>query len=55
MLGNVVLKKDAVGQIMPDKSKSANKIDGIAALLNSLGIDIRISANGGIQTQSMAI
>ena len=55
MLGNVVIKKDAVGQIMPDKSKSSNKIDGIAALLNAIGIDIRISANGGIQTEAMAL
>jgi len=55
MLGNVVIKKDAVGQIMPDKSKSNNKIDGIAALLNCIGVDIRMNANGMIQTDAMAI
>jgi phage terminase large subunit-like protein len=55
MIGNVVLKKDPVGQIMPDKSKSQNKIDGIAAVLNALAVDIRINANGSIQTESMAI
>jgi phage terminase large subunit-like protein len=55
MIGNVVLKKDPVGQIMPDKSKSQNKIDGIAAVLNALAVDIRVNANGSIQTESMAI
>jgi phage terminase large subunit-like protein len=55
MIGNVVIKKDAVGQIMPDKSKSSNKIDGIAALLNCIGVDIRMNANGMIQTDAMAI
>jgi phage terminase large subunit-like protein len=55
MMGNVVLKKDAVGQIMPDKSKSQYKIDGIAALVNCKAIDLRMDANGQIETQSMAI
>jgi phage terminase large subunit-like protein len=55
MMGNVVLKVDAVGQIMPDKSKSQNKIDGVAALVNCKAVDLRIQANGSIETESMAI
>jgi phage terminase large subunit-like protein len=55
MIGNVVLKRDPVGQIMPDKSKSQNKIDGVAALLNAIALDIRISASGTIQTESFAV
>lgn len=55
MMGNIVLKKDAIGQIMPDKSKSSAKIDGIAATLNAIAIDIRVQANGTIQTESTAI
>lgn len=55
MLGNVVLKKDPIGQIMPDKSKSAFKIDGIAALVNAKAVDMRMQANGTIETQSMAV
>lgn len=55
MMGNVVLKKDAVGQIMPDKSKSQYKIDGVAAMVNAKAIDIRMEANGTIETESFAI
>lgn len=55
MMGNVVLKVDPIGQIMPDKSKSAFKIDGIAALVNAKAIEIRMDANGSIETQSTAI
>jgi phage terminase large subunit-like protein len=54
MLGNVVIKKDPIGQIMPDRSKSANKIDGIASLVNCCALDIR-SEFGGVQTESFAI
>lgn len=54
MIGNVVLKKDAIGQIMPDKSKSQYKIDGVAALVNAKAVDIRMQM-GGIETESMAI
>lgn len=55
MLGNVVLKKDAIGQIMPDKSKSAQKIDGIAALVDCIAVDIRMDAGGKLETESFAI
>lgn len=55
MLGNVTLKKDPAGQIMPDRGKSIMKIDGIAALLNAMAVDIRIEANGFIETQSTAL
>lgn len=54
MLGNVVLKKDAIGQIMPDRSKSAFKIDGIAALVDCIAIDMRKESSGMIETQSDA-
>jgi len=55
MMGNVVLKRDPIGQIMPDKSKSQFKIDGVASLVNCKAVDLRIQAGGGIETQSMAI
>jgi phage terminase large subunit-like protein len=55
MMGNVVLKKDAIGQIMPDKSKSQYKIDGVAALINAVAVDLRIQANGTLETEAMAI
>lgn len=55
MMGNVVIKKDAIGQIMPDKSKSQYKIDGVASLVNCIAIDIRMEFGGGIETESMAI
>lgn len=55
MMGNVVLKKDAIGQIMPDKSKSQFKIDGVAALVCAKAIDLRKESSGGIETQSMAM
>lgn len=51
MMANVVLKKDAIGQIMPDKSKSQFKIDGIAALVNAKAIDLRMGGYGPVQTQ----
>lgn len=41
MMSNIVLKRDAIGQIMPDKSRSAQKIDGIAALVNAKAVDLR--------------
>jgi len=55
MMGNVVLKKDPVGQIMPDKSKSMFKIDGVAALVNAKAIDLRMDGMGRVETQSYAI
>lgn len=55
MNGNVVIKKDPSGMIMPDKAKSQFKIDGIAALLNAKAIDIRVEAGGKLETNAMAI
>lgn len=55
MIGNVVLKKDAIGQIMPDKSKSQFKIDGVASLVNCKAVDLRMQANGTLGTESMAM
>jgi len=55
MMGNVVLKKDPIGQIMPDKSKSQYKIDGIASMVNAKAVDMRIEANGRIETQSTSL
>jgi phage terminase large subunit-like protein len=55
MMANVVLKKDPIGQIMPDKSKSQYKIDGIAALVNANFLSMRVDANGKIETMSTAI
>jgi phage terminase large subunit-like protein len=36
MIGNVALKLDAAGNIKPDKEKSQNKIDGVAAMVNAI-------------------
>jgi len=37
MIGNVEISTDAAGNIKPDKAKSNNKIDGVAALVNAIG------------------
>ncbi len=37
MCGNVVLQRDAAGNIKIDKGKSSEKVDGMAALVNALG------------------
>ena len=55
MMANVVLKVDPVGQIMPDKSKSQYKIDGVAAMVNAKAVDLRMEANGYIETESTAL
>jgi phage terminase large subunit-like protein len=55
MMANVVLKVDPVGQIMPDKSKSQYKIDGVAAMVNAKAVDLRMEANGYIETISTAL
>ncbi len=55
MMGNVVLKKDAIGQIMPDKSKSQYKIDGVAALVDAKAVDLRMDLVGDIETNAEAI
>jgi phage terminase large subunit-like protein len=36
MMGNVELETDAAGNIKPSKSKSQNKIDGVASLVTSI-------------------
>lgn len=36
MAGNVTIKQDGVGNMMPDRKKSANKIDGIPAAIMAL-------------------
>ena len=36
MAGNVTIKTDGIGNIMPDRKKSANKIDGIPATIMAL-------------------
>jgi len=41
MLANVVITRDSVGNMKPDKAKSANKIDGIVAAMMALGIASR--------------
>ena len=42
MMGNIVLKRDPIGQIMPDRQKSQYKIDGIAALVDANFLEMRI-------------
>jgi phage terminase large subunit-like protein len=44
MIGNVTLKTDAAGNIKPDKEKSTNKIDGVAAMVNAIARWKRIEA-----------
>jgi phage terminase large subunit-like protein len=41
MLANVVITRDSVGNMKPDKAKSANTIDGIVAAMMALGIASR--------------
>jgi phage terminase large subunit-like protein len=36
MIGNVELEMDAAGNIKPSKSKSQNKIDGVASLVTAM-------------------
>jgi phage terminase large subunit-like protein len=36
MMGNVELETDAAGNIKPSKSKSQNKIDGVASLVTAI-------------------
>lgn len=38
MMGNVTLRKDAAGNYMIDKGKSQGKIDGVAALIDAIGV-----------------
>lgn len=41
MARNLALKQDAAGNMKPDREKSAEKIDGIVALVMALGLAIR--------------
>lgn len=38
MAGNLAMKKDAQGNLMPDKAKSHEKIDGITSTIMALGV-----------------
>jgi len=38
MAGNLVMKKDAQGNLMPDKAKSHEKIDGITGIIMACGV-----------------
>lgn len=40
MIGNVAAKVDASGNVRPDKAKSADKIDGVVAMLMALGVSM---------------
>lgn len=40
MFGNVAIRTDPAGNLKPDKEKSADKIDGIVALIMALGASI---------------
>jgi len=37
MLSNIALQEDPAGNIKPNKAKSTEKIDGVVALIMSLG------------------
>lgn len=37
MVSNVAMKQDPAGNLKPDKSKSSDRIDGVVALVMSLG------------------
>ena len=41
MMGNVILSQDAHANFKPDKKKSKDKIDGVAALMNAMSIYLR--------------
>lgn len=45
MAGNVAAKEDPSGNIRPDKGKSADKIDGICAMLMALALSISYGSN----------
>ena len=38
MFSNVILASDMNGNVKPDKGKSADKIDGISALVNAIQV-----------------
>ena len=41
MAGNMVVKQDPIGNLVPDKSKVTEKIDGIVALIMAIGSALR--------------
>jgi len=47
MANNVACKEDPSGNIRPDKGKSAEKIDGICALLMAIGLQIHYAEYAG--------
>ena len=48
MAEHVITRTDPAGNIKPDKSKSEKKIDGIAALVMSLGIAMELEEEDDI-------
>lgn len=46
MAGNVMIHRDAAGNIHPDKSKSAEKIDGIVALIMGIRMAMEVIDDG---------
>ena len=46
MASNVSAKSDPAGNIKPDKEASADKIDGIVALLDAIGAETRTAESG---------
>ena len=40
MARNLALKQDAAGNLKPDRERSADKIDGIVALVEAIGVSI---------------
>lgn len=46
--GNVAIETDAAGNIKPSKSKSTERIDGIAALVSALALAISHEEGGGM-------
>jgi phage terminase large subunit-like protein len=47
MAGNVTVRMDSNANIMPDKKKSTEKIDGIVALIMAIGVAIEFGDEGG--------
>lgn len=47
---NVAVRHDPAGNIKPDKERSTERIDGIAALVNALGRALVGNAGGGRST-----
>lgn len=50
MASNVVVRTGATGLIKPDKEHSAERIDGISALLNALGRQMRVQLHPAAQS-----